>query len=107
MQWVIDELELNSDYYVQDTLEEPDENQDDIMDEEHQEIVNRLIEIGTKDSYYELIDAVFMEEISQLPFLNQDQQNVFLDEANNINYGMPIFQEETEELIRQIIEHYD
>ncbi len=106
MQWLIDENELYQDYYVQDTLEEPEDEpleNDDIMDEEHQETINRLIEIGTKDTYAELIDAVFMEEISQLPFLNQDQQNVLLDEVNNINYGMPIFQQETDELLRHII----
>ncbi len=108
MQWHIDETELNQEFIYENLNKEPDDDEinTDIMSERHQTTLNRLSEIGERQDYYGYFDAEFLEEIAQLPFLNQYHCNIFYDEANNQNDDMPFFQDETNDLIRRIIEYY-
>jgi hypothetical protein len=76
------------------------------MSERHQTTLSRLHEIGERQDYHGHIDAEFLEEIAQLPFLNHYHANIFYDESNNQNDGMSFFQDETNDLIRRIIEYY-
>jgi len=109
MQGLIDENDLEPDFWFDDSDDNPEDNESENtndMDEHQQETIKRLTEIGTKESYFGIIDAVFLEEITLLPFLFPEQENVLYDEVNNQNYGMPCFQPETDELIRQIIHRF-
>lgn len=107
MQWLIDEDELNQEYYVDSDSKDPDKLNNEIMNEEHQEIINRLAEIGIRDDYCGYIDSELLEEIARLPFMYTKEINILLDEVNNQRDGMPFFQPETNALIRHTIFRFD
>jgi len=110
MQWVIDENELNQDFYVDESQEDPIENESEDnydMDEQHLEIIERLKEIGIRDEYYDFVDAEFLEEITKLPFLSEKQRNILYDDINNLQDGLSFLQDNTNELLRQLLSRND
>ncbi len=107
MQWLIDEDELSQEFYGDDEQHDPEEIKIEIMDEEHRITIARLAEIGYRDDYCGYLDNEFLEELAQLPFLSAAQTNIFYDEVNNQNYGMPFFQTETNALLRHIIFRFE
>lgn len=73
------------------------------MDEQLIKTCLRLQEIGIQDDYSELVDADFLEEISNLS-LNQHEKVILMDDVVNLRYGMPILQDKTNDIIRQLIQ---
>ncbi len=101
MQWVIDEELLNTDFSIENSLDEKSDNNYD-MDEQHLATIERLREIGVQDNYFGKVDAEFLEEISELPFLTQKQRNILYDDINNLHDGLSFLQANTEELLRYL-----
>ena len=65
MQWLIDENELEQNFYFDESRENSNEYESENiydMDEQHLETIERLMEIGIRDEYYGLVDAVLLEE---------------------------------------------
>jgi len=106
MQWLIDENEFEQDFDIDDSHgEAPDtesENNYD-MDEQQIETMERLMEIGFQDEYYDYVDIQFLEDLIDLPFLNDSQRNLLYDDINNLNYGMSFLQEETNAFLRKLV----
>lgn len=105
MQYLIDENELEQDFENDDSIGEALENETENnydMDEQDLETLERLNDIGIREEYYDYVNAEFLEDLTLLPFLNETQRNVLFDDINNLHDGMSFFQEETNELIRQI-----
>lgn len=107
LDWLSDENELNTDFSIEDSLEEATESTDYemIMEDEHIEIMERLKEIGIQDDYFEYVDVDFMAEIIQLPFLTQVQRDWLEEDIMNVNYGMSFFQPETDKLLRWLVQY--
>lgn len=108
LDWLSDENELNTDFSVEDSLEETgvELTEDDmVMDEEHIETMERLKEIGIQDDYFEYVNVDFLAEISDLPFLTQVQRDWLEEDIMNINYGMSFFQPETDKLLRWLVQY--
>jgi len=105
--YLADEDILTTDYSVEKNFEEPETDEvkenDNIMDEQLIKTCLRLQEIGIQDDYSELVDANFLEEISNLP-LNQHEKVILMDDVVNLRYGMPILQDKTNDIIRQLIQ---
>ena len=99
MQWVIDESQ-------EDPIENEIEDNYD-MDEQHIETIEKLKEIGIRDDYYGIIDAEFLEKISELPFLNEIQRNILYDDINNLHDGLSFLQDNTNELLRRLLSRND
>jgi hypothetical protein len=104
--YMADEDILNTDYSVEKSFDEPESDEinenDNIMDEQLKETCLRLQEIGIHDDYYQLVDADFLEEISNLP-LNQHEKIILMDEVINQRNGMAFFQESTNILIQKVV----
>ena len=102
-----DEDILTTDYSVEKSFGEPETDEinenDNIMDEQLIETCLRLQGIGIQDDYSELVDANFLEEISNLP-LNQHEKVILMDDVVNLRYGMPILHDKTNDIIRQLIQ---
>jgi len=108
LDWLGDEDILNTDYSVAESLGEPIENDNNYeMDEQQTKTFEKLMDIGLKDDYYGLVDAEFLEEISELPFLNKAQRNILEDDVNNLHDGMSILQDNTNKLLRQLLSRDD
>lgn len=108
LDWLSDENELNTDFSIEDSLEDTgvELTEDDmVMDEEHIETMERLKEIGVQDDYFEYVNVDFLSEISDLPFLTQVQRDWLEEDIMNINYGMSFFQPETEKLLRWLVQY--
>jgi hypothetical protein len=108
LDWLSDENELNTDFSVEDSLEETGAilTEDDMdMDEEHIETMERLKEIGIQEDYFEYVNVDFLAEISDLPFLTQVQRNWLEEDIMNVNYGMSFFQPETDKLLRWLVQY--
>lgn len=118
LDWLSDENELNTDFSVEDSYEEPnkavteepdevltntDEDMNEIMDEEQLGTLERLKEIGIQKDYFKFIDSEFLGEISNLPFLTDVQRNHLFDDIINIKDSMSFFQDETNELLRNLV----
>lgn len=108
MQYLSDEDLLEQDYFVDETIEESNEDEIETnelydMDEQQLETLEKLKEIGIQDNYYDFVNIEFLEDLTLLPFLNEQQRNVIYDDINNLNYGMSFFQDETNKLLRQIL----
>jgi hypothetical protein len=107
MQWLIDENELNTDFSIQDICDSPQERviiqKFKDMDEEQLETLERLKALGIQTDYYGLIDLEFLEDISGLPILSKEHRNLLHNNIIDIRYGMCRFQEETNELLRNLI----
>jgi len=105
--YLADEDILTTDYSVEKNFEEPETDEvkenDNIMDEQLIKTCLRLQEIGIQDDYSELVDADFLEEISNLS-LNQHEKVILMDDVVNLRYGMPILQDKTNDIIRQLIQ---
>lgn len=105
--YLADEDILITDYSVEKSFGEPENDEvkenDNIMDEQLIETCLRLQGIGIQDDYSELVDANFLEEISNLP-LNQHEKVILMDDVVNLRYGMPILQDKTNDIIRQLIQ---
>jgi hypothetical protein len=105
--YLVDEDILTTDYSVEKSFGEPKSDEinenDNIMDEQLKETCLRLQEIGIHDDYSQLVDADFLEEISNLP-LNQHEKIILMDDVANLRYGMPILQDKTNDIIRQLIQ---
>lgn len=105
--YLADEDILTTDYSLEKSFGEPEidevKENDNIMDEQLIETCLRLQGIGIQDDYSELVDANFLEEISNLP-LNQHEKVILMDDVVNLRYGMPILQDKTNDIIRQLIQ---
>jgi len=105
--YLADEDILTTDYSVEKSFGEPEidevKENDYIMDEQLIETCLRLQGIGIQDDYSELVDANFLEEISNLP-LNQHEKVILMDDVVNLRYGMPFLQDKTNDIIRQLIQ---
>lgn len=104
--YLSDEDILTTDYSIERSFGEPESDEinenDNIMDEQLKETCLRLQEIGIHDDYYQLVDADFLEEISNLP-LNQHEKIILMDDVANLRYGMTFLQERTNQLIQTIV----
>lgn len=104
--YLADQDILTTDYSVDERFKDlkPDDTNenDNTMDEQLRETCLRLQEIGLQDDYSELIEADFLEEISNLP-LNQHEKIILMDDVVNLRYGMPFLQERTNQLIQTIV----
>jgi hypothetical protein len=126
LEWLADETDLNTDFSVEESYEEPkkaiieetdeiltstDEEKIEIMDEtelndEQLETLERLKDIGLQKDYFKFVDLEFLEEISELPFLTDVQRNYLYDDIINIKDGMSFFQDETNELLRNLVNKF-
>ena len=77
------------------------------INEEDTDVINRLLEIGLQDDYCDFINLDFLAEISQLSFLSEDERNLFYEDDMNVRDGMSHFQEQTNEIIRNIIKNFN
>jgi hypothetical protein len=111
LEWLIGENELNTDFSIDDQ-EVRDENIliEDNMDEfydfeeHHYETISRLQRIGLRNNYFKYVDASFLEDISELPFLSDEEITILLDDISNISVGYNYLQDETNKLLRQIVD---
>lgn len=115
LDWLIDENEINTDFSIEDSFEENDEeltdNMEDMgdkddLDEEQLETLERLKEIGLQEDYSELVDSELLEELSNLPNLTAAQRSILEEEIVNIQDGISSFQNETNELLRYLISKF-
>ena len=94
MQWLIDENVLEPNFFLDEIHNDPIETETENiydLDEEHFELIEKLMDIGIQENYYEYVDAEFLEDLVSLPFLNEQQRNILYDEINNLNDDMSFF----------------
>ncbi|OQB64474.1 MAG: hypothetical protein BWX96_00614 [Bacteroidetes bacterium ADurb.Bin145] len=103
MQWVIDENLLSDNYDVEGAFDEPHYEMID-MDEFESKICKRLLDIGIHEDYYDLVNAVFLEDISNLPMLYREERDALYDEVVNLNSGFTFLQGKTNVLLRNLVE---
>lgn len=103
MQWVIDENLLTENYDVEGAFDEPHYETSD-MDEIQIEICKKLLGVGFQEDYYALVNAEFLEDISNLPMLYQEERDVLYDEVVNLNSGFTFLQDKTNALLRNLVE---
>jgi hypothetical protein len=111
LDWLSDENGLQSDISDED-WEETDEvltNNDYDMDEiydledHHLGTIEKLIKIGLKEDYYESIGTDLLVEISELPFINDEERNILSDDITNLSVGYNFLQNKTNRLIRLLV----
>jgi hypothetical protein len=98
--WLIDENELSTDFGIEGGLAENTEENNDL---ELNETLNRLREIGLQDNYYSHVNAEFLEEISELPSLSQQQKNLLYDDIINLQEGYNFLSPETNNFLRNLV----
>lgn len=98
MQWLIDDDTLASDYYEDNQEEKFME-----LTEENIDTIERIKEIGIRDHYSEYVDEYFLEEIMNLPFLNELHRMYIAEDIANIQSGMSFLQERTESMLRWLV----
>ena len=64
---------------------------------------DRLIEIGIQDDYQEMVDADFLEEISELPILNQGQKNILYNCIIDMRGEFIRVDDEVNDLLRRLV----
>ena len=108
MDWLADEDLLNTDYSIEDSYEEneDDDMEEDIMDmfcdDEILETCHRLVDLGIRHDYYQIIDMDLLEAIPLLP-LQEQESDIIYDEIVNQRDGLSFFQDKTNSLIRNIV----
>lgn len=102
MQWLTDEDILTTNYDTIDGFAEP--IKDDYMDEDEIQTCHRVLKIGLQDDYYEHVDADFLEDISNLSWLNQSERNILFDDIINLRSGFSFVQGNTNQLLRNLVE---
>lgn len=102
MQWLTDEDILTTNYDTIGGFAEP--IKDDFMDEDEIQTCHRVLEIGLQDDYYEHVDADFLEDISNLSWLNQSERNILFDDIINLRSGFSFVQGNTNQLLRNLVE---
>jgi hypothetical protein len=106
MQWLIDEDVLTTNYGVDNAFEISAKEKTvaaENMDEFEIDICRRLKDLGVRNDYYGLLDADFLEDISNLQILNQAEQNILFDEIVNQMSGFTFFQDQTNKLLQKTI----
>ena len=104
MQWLTDEDILTTNYDVEYRFVEQPINEIFDMDEYEVEICQRLRDIGMQDDYFEHVDAEYLEDISNLPWLNQYERNILHDDVINLWNGYSFLQDKTNQLLRNLAE---
>ena len=80
---------------------------DELLDDEHMEILQRLLHFGIREDYYDLVSLEFLEELSGLPVLSRAEMNYLENDVINIGRdGMNFFQPETNDILRDLIDRY-
>lgn len=104
MDYLADEDILTIDNSIDEGFNENqyNNNNDTNMDEQQIQTCFRLQGIGVQDDYSGLVDADFLEEISNLP-LNQNEKIILIDDVANLRYGMTFLQKRTNQLILTIV----
>ncbi len=74
------------------------------MDEDEIQTCHRVLKIGLQDDYYEHVDADFLEDISNLSWLNQSERNILFDDIINLRSGFSFVQGNTNQLLRNLVE---
>ncbi len=103
MQWLTDEDILTTNYDLEGGFAEPIHEIFE-MDEYEIEICKRLRDIGMQNDYFEHVDAEYLEEISNLPWLNQYERNILHDNVINLWNGYSYLQDKTNQLLRNLAE---
>jgi len=103
MQWLTDEDILTTNYDLEGGFAEPIHEIFE-MDEYEIEICKRLRDIGMQNDYFEHVDAEYLEEISNLPWLNQYERNILHDDVINLWNGYSYLQDKTNQLLRNLAE---
>ena len=110
VQYVIDETELELDFYYdesdEDSIEDETENIYE-LDEEQLEVFERLMEIGICEDYSENVSSDLLSKLAFLPFLESEQCDILNLDIHNLQYGMSFLQEATNELLRYILSKED
>jgi hypothetical protein len=104
MQWLIDENKLNSNFSVDDSIEQPERiltNKSISMEVEQIKTCIRLKEIGYQKDYFNYVDQEFLEDVSNLP-LPQDQKNILYNDVMNLQDGFSFLQSETNIVLQEI-----
>ncbi len=98
-EFCVDELDLYTHYPHLEEHPFSEYYEDDI------ELMKQLVEIGIHDDYYGLIDLGMMENITELPFLeDSSKESRFLaDEVWNMREGYSFFQETTNSILKTMI----
>ena len=104
MQWLTDEDILTTNYDAEYGFDEQPINEIFDMDEYEMEICQRLRDIGMQDDYFEHVDAEYLEDISNLPWLNQYERNILHDDVINLWNGYSFLQDKTNQLLRNLAE---
>ena len=104
MQWLTDEDILTTNYDAEYGFDEQPINEIFDMDEYEVEICQRLLDIGVQDDYFEHVDAEFLEDLSNLPWLNQYERNILHDDVINLWNGYSFLQDKTNQLLRNLAE---
>lgn len=96
------------------TIKSEDQNLsgDDVLDDDDDEvnewedvdpdIIEKLIELGIQDDYSDSVDEDLLQDLLQLP-LTTDQATALEIELENLKQGMSCFQDETNEVIREVV----
>jgi|GEM_PF-6406372 len=87
--------------------EEEDDNNFFELEDYDKEALEKLVEIGIKKDYFDFLDSDLLGDIVKLPFLNREERDYLETEIMNINYGMSFFQDEANELLKEIIRKYN
>ena len=103
MQWLTDEDILTTHYDMEGGFAEPIHEILE-MDEYEIEICQRLRDIGMQDDYFEHVDAEYLEDISNLSWLNQNERNILHDDVINLWNGYSFLQDKTDQLLRNLVE---
>jgi len=103
MQWLTDEDILTTNYDIEGGFAEPI-NEIFEMDEYEIEICKRFRDIGKQDDYFEHVDAEYLEDISNLPWLNQYERNILHDDVINLWNGYSFLQDKTNQLLHNLAE---
>jgi hypothetical protein len=103
MQWLTDEDILTTTYDVEGESTWPI-TETIYMNEHELEICKRLRNIGIQHEYFEHVDADYLEEISNLPWLNQNERNILYDDIINLRDGYNFVQYNTNQLLKSLVE---
>lgn len=109
LDWLIGENEMNT----ESSIEEQEDSEENILiednmeetydlEEHHFETIERLQRIGLRKDYFKSVDVSFLEDISELPFLNDEQRDIILDDAMNLSVGYNYLQDKTNNVLQYL-----
>lgn len=97
---------LSTDEGEDDLVDKDEGDDDDYLNDTQIEIINELSDVGYQEDYSGMIGSDFLGELMNLPLL-ESEANQLTQEIINLQDGMLHFQQETNEIIRKLLERYE